>query len=91
MQSRRCAPRRKPGQADCLSHTLRLAARHNPGEAASPLSHLATASIWENIRFPCSAAAAPKAGGREYLENYLYPRAIAENVMRRGFTPPEES
>jgi RHH-type proline utilization regulon transcriptional repressor/proline dehydrogenase/delta 1-pyrroline-5-carboxylate dehydrogenase len=31
-----------------------------------------------------------KAGGRGYLENFLFPRAIAENVMRRGFTPPEE-
>jgi len=32
-----------------------------------------------------------KAGGREYLENFLFPRLIAENVMRRGFTPPEEN
>ena len=31
-----------------------------------------------------------KAGGRGYLENFLFPRAIAENVMRRGFTPPPE-
>jgi RHH-type proline utilization regulon transcriptional repressor/proline dehydrogenase/delta 1-pyrroline-5-carboxylate dehydrogenase len=31
-----------------------------------------------------------KAGGREYLENFLFPRVIVENVMRRGFTPPEE-
>jgi RHH-type proline utilization regulon transcriptional repressor/proline dehydrogenase/delta 1-pyrroline-5-carboxylate dehydrogenase len=31
-----------------------------------------------------------KAGGRQYLENFLFPRVIAENVMRRGFTPPEE-
>ncbi len=31
-----------------------------------------------------------KAGGRGYLENFLFPRAIVENVMRRGFTPPEE-
>jgi RHH-type proline utilization regulon transcriptional repressor/proline dehydrogenase/delta 1-pyrroline-5-carboxylate dehydrogenase len=31
-----------------------------------------------------------KAGGREYLENFLFPRAVAENVMRRGFTPPAE-
>ena len=31
-----------------------------------------------------------KAGGREYLENFLFPRLVAENVMRRGFTPPEE-
>jgi RHH-type transcriptional regulator, proline utilization regulon repressor / proline dehydrogenase / delta 1-pyrroline-5-carboxylate dehydrogenase len=30
-----------------------------------------------------------KAGGRGYLENFLFPRAIAENVLRRGFTPPE--
>ena len=29
-----------------------------------------------------------KAGGKGYLENFLFPRAIAENVMRRGFTPP---
>jgi RHH-type proline utilization regulon transcriptional repressor/proline dehydrogenase/delta 1-pyrroline-5-carboxylate dehydrogenase len=32
-----------------------------------------------------------KAGGIQYLENFLFPRAIAENVMRRGFTPPDES
>jgi RHH-type proline utilization regulon transcriptional repressor/proline dehydrogenase/delta 1-pyrroline-5-carboxylate dehydrogenase len=31
-----------------------------------------------------------KAGGRGYLENFLFPRAIAENVLRRGFTPPDE-
>jgi len=30
-----------------------------------------------------------KAGGKGYLENFLFPRAIAENVMRRGFTPQE--
>ncbi len=30
-----------------------------------------------------------KAGGRGYLENFLFPRAVAENVMRRGFTPPQ--
>jgi len=32
-----------------------------------------------------------KAGGKEYLQNFLFPRVIIENVMRRGFTPPEES
>jgi RHH-type proline utilization regulon transcriptional repressor/proline dehydrogenase/delta 1-pyrroline-5-carboxylate dehydrogenase len=31
-----------------------------------------------------------KAGGRGYLENFLFARAITENVMRRGFTPPPE-
>jgi RHH-type proline utilization regulon transcriptional repressor/proline dehydrogenase/delta 1-pyrroline-5-carboxylate dehydrogenase len=31
-----------------------------------------------------------KAGGRGYLENFLFPRAVAENVMRRGFTPPAQ-
>ena len=31
-----------------------------------------------------------KAGGKEYLENFLFPRLIAENVIRRGFTPPAE-
>ena len=31
-----------------------------------------------------------KAGGKGYLENFLFPRSVAENVMRRGFTPPEE-
>jgi RHH-type proline utilization regulon transcriptional repressor/proline dehydrogenase/delta 1-pyrroline-5-carboxylate dehydrogenase len=31
-----------------------------------------------------------KAGGKEYLENFMFPRLIAENVLRRGFTPPEE-
>jgi RHH-type proline utilization regulon transcriptional repressor/proline dehydrogenase/delta 1-pyrroline-5-carboxylate dehydrogenase len=32
-----------------------------------------------------------KAGGKGYLENFLFPRAVAENVMRRGFTPPAEA
>ena len=31
-----------------------------------------------------------KAGGKEYLQNFLFPRVTVENVMRRGFTPPEE-
>jgi RHH-type proline utilization regulon transcriptional repressor/proline dehydrogenase/delta 1-pyrroline-5-carboxylate dehydrogenase len=31
-----------------------------------------------------------KAGGKGYLENFLFPRVTVENVMRRGFTPPEE-
>lgn len=31
-----------------------------------------------------------KAGGKEYLQNFLFPRVIVENVMRRGFTPPDE-
>ena len=30
-----------------------------------------------------------KAGGKGYLENFLFPRSVAENVMRRGFTPPD--
>jgi RHH-type transcriptional regulator, proline utilization regulon repressor / proline dehydrogenase / delta 1-pyrroline-5-carboxylate dehydrogenase len=30
-----------------------------------------------------------KAGGPGYLENFLFPRVVTENVMRRGFTPPE--
>jgi len=32
-----------------------------------------------------------KAGGRGYLENFLFPRVVAENVLRRGFTPPDEA
>ena len=36
------------------------------------------------------SGAGTKAGGRGYLENFLFPRAIAENVLRRGFTPAEE-
>ncbi|HWA28237.1 MAG TPA: L-glutamate gamma-semialdehyde dehydrogenase [Lacunisphaera sp.] len=31
-----------------------------------------------------------KAGGKEYLQNFLFPRVVVENVMRRGFTPPTE-
>lgn len=31
-----------------------------------------------------------KAGGKGYMENFIFPRSIAENVMRRGFTPPSE-
>lgn len=28
-----------------------------------------------------------KAGGLEYLQNFLYPRTVTENQMRRGFAP----
>lgn len=31
-----------------------------------------------------------KAGGKEYLQNFLFPRVTVENVMRRGFTPTED-
>lgn len=31
-----------------------------------------------------------KAGGREYLQNFLVPRVITENCLRRGFAPVEE-
>jgi RHH-type proline utilization regulon transcriptional repressor/proline dehydrogenase/delta 1-pyrroline-5-carboxylate dehydrogenase len=30
-----------------------------------------------------------KAGGRGYLENFLFPRVVSENTLRRGFVPPE--
>lgn len=30
-----------------------------------------------------------KAGGPGYLENFLFPQVVAENVLRRGFTPAE--
>lgn len=36
------------------------------------------------------SGAGTKAGGRGYLENFLFPRVIVENVLRRGFTPPEK-
>jgi len=32
-----------------------------------------------------------KAGGREYLQNFLLPRVVTENCLRRGFAPIEES
>lgn len=32
-----------------------------------------------------------KAGGTEYLQNFLFPQVTIENVMRRGFTPPENA
>ena len=31
-----------------------------------------------------------KAGGREYLQNFMVPRVVTENCLRRGFTPAEE-
>jgi RHH-type proline utilization regulon transcriptional repressor/proline dehydrogenase/delta 1-pyrroline-5-carboxylate dehydrogenase len=31
-----------------------------------------------------------KAGGREYLQNFLVPRVVTENCLRRGFAPIEE-
>ncbi|HVV00994.1 MAG TPA: L-glutamate gamma-semialdehyde dehydrogenase, partial [Verrucomicrobiae bacterium] len=30
-----------------------------------------------------------KAGGREYLENFMVPRVITENCLRRGFAPED--
>src|SRR5258706_1089282 len=30
-----------------------------------------------------------KAGGRDYLQNFLVPRVITENCLRRGFAPAE--
>jgi len=36
------------------------------------------------------SGAGTKAGGRGYLENFLFQRSISENVLRRGFIPPEE-
>ena len=32
-----------------------------------------------------------KAGGPDYLLQFLEPRVITENTMRRGFAPPDES
>jgi RHH-type transcriptional regulator, proline utilization regulon repressor / proline dehydrogenase / delta 1-pyrroline-5-carboxylate dehydrogenase len=31
-----------------------------------------------------------KAGGREYLQNFLMPRVVTENCLRRGFAPEQE-
>jgi RHH-type proline utilization regulon transcriptional repressor/proline dehydrogenase/delta 1-pyrroline-5-carboxylate dehydrogenase len=31
-----------------------------------------------------------KAGGREYLQNFLVPRVVTENCLRRGFAPMDE-
>ena len=31
-----------------------------------------------------------KAGGRDYLLNFLHPRVVTENVLRRGFAPVED-
>jgi RHH-type proline utilization regulon transcriptional repressor/proline dehydrogenase/delta 1-pyrroline-5-carboxylate dehydrogenase len=31
-----------------------------------------------------------KAGGAEYLENFMVPRVITENCLRRGFAPEQE-
>ncbi|MBI3875915.1 MAG: proline dehydrogenase family protein, partial [Verrucomicrobia bacterium] len=32
-----------------------------------------------------------KAGGREYLQQFLVPRVVTENCLRRGFAPNEET
>jgi RHH-type proline utilization regulon transcriptional repressor/proline dehydrogenase/delta 1-pyrroline-5-carboxylate dehydrogenase len=32
-----------------------------------------------------------KAGGRDYLPHFLFPRVVAENRMRRGFAPEQET
>jgi RHH-type proline utilization regulon transcriptional repressor/proline dehydrogenase/delta 1-pyrroline-5-carboxylate dehydrogenase len=33
------------------------------------------------------SGAGTKAGGREYLQNFLVPRVVTENCLRRGFSP----
>lgn len=35
------------------------------------------------------SGAGTKAGGRGYLENFLFPKVIAENTLRRGFEPED--
>jgi RHH-type proline utilization regulon transcriptional repressor/proline dehydrogenase/delta 1-pyrroline-5-carboxylate dehydrogenase len=35
------------------------------------------------------SGAGDKAGGPDYLLNFLYARAITENTLRRGFAPGE--
>lgn len=35
------------------------------------------------------SGAGTKAGGRGYLENFMFPRVVAENVLRRGFAPED--
>jgi RHH-type proline utilization regulon transcriptional repressor/proline dehydrogenase/delta 1-pyrroline-5-carboxylate dehydrogenase len=32
-----------------------------------------------------------KAGGADYLQNFMFPRAIVENTMRRGFSPSADA
>lgn len=36
------------------------------------------------------SGAGTKAGGSDYLQHFMVPRSIAENVLRRGFAPPVE-
>jgi RHH-type proline utilization regulon transcriptional repressor/proline dehydrogenase/delta 1-pyrroline-5-carboxylate dehydrogenase len=31
-----------------------------------------------------------KAGGGDYLQNFLLPRVVTENLMRRGFVSPPD-
>jgi RHH-type proline utilization regulon transcriptional repressor/proline dehydrogenase/delta 1-pyrroline-5-carboxylate dehydrogenase len=37
------------------------------------------------------SGAGTKAGGREYLQNFLVPRVVTENCLRRGFSPNPEA
>ena len=36
------------------------------------------------------SGAGSKTGGPDYLLNFMEPRAIAENTLRRGFAPAED-
>src|SRR5205823_14579713 len=36
------------------------------------------------------SGAGTKAGGPEYLQNFLFPRVVTENCLRRGFAPLDE-
>jgi len=36
------------------------------------------------------SGAGTKAGGRQYLQNFLLPRIVTENCLRRGFAPAEQ-
>jgi RHH-type proline utilization regulon transcriptional repressor/proline dehydrogenase/delta 1-pyrroline-5-carboxylate dehydrogenase len=32
-----------------------------------------------------------KAGGPDYLPQFLEPRVVTENTLRRGFAPPDDA
>ena len=38
----------------------------------------------------CSSDLGSKTGGPDYLLQFMIPRVVTENTMRRGFTPMDE-
>ena len=71
------APRPRPGASSWSATCISTA----PSPAPSSAGSRSAASRCRGI--------GSKAGGRDYLLQFVLPRTITENTIRRGFAPPE--